>query len=337
MSQLQFQRCVALSALVILALEGCLNSTKGGGGAAAGGDASSVAGNSAADCGEVSAGGVGGPEPGGGRAGSDGSGAVVGSDGGTGSVSDAGASSMPSAGAAGDGSDDSFHLGSLHLGAQQVDAFFYQGKPGVSKVVDTVGSCTVGLFISEGDVKTVSAGDITVTGGSAPLFLTPQYGGADNSFIGYSNLAVAFSPGDTVTFVGAGATVPPFSLSIDVPGPVGVTKPKFPQSGSFTLSRATDLVLEWAGADPSVTVSVAIVSLTSTTAPDVECSFSHTASGVIPAAALAYLPATPNPNAGNPDSQIIVSASSSRSIEVGVWTIAASATAGGVSVPTIVK
>jgi hypothetical protein len=106
----------------------------------------------------------------------------------------------------------------------------------------------------------VSAGDITISGGTGPIALTPGY---DDEY-GYSSaVSGATAPGGSVLHVvAAGAVVPAFSATITMPDELTVTSPEAlagANSGGaspLTIVRSSGLSIAWTGGSGNVQVVI---------------------------------------------------------------------------------
>jgi hypothetical protein len=145
-------------------------------------------------------------------------------------------------------------------------------------------------------VQTVSAGAVTVTQGPMAVTLLPNPangGGPDGSGVVYEPTAAPWlAPDETVTVSADGATVPPFSVSLQLPSVVTLTQP--PPSSSWTIDRSVDFPVAWTGGSTG-SVTLGIQANGGGTAIDVECTFAaESGGGAFPASLLAYLlPTTP--------------------------------------------
>ena len=135
------------------------------------------------------------------------------------------------------------------VGGGEFSAAFYgtplPPPPGCTSELSDGGPCVVTTCpthppIDAGVVSLVSAGALTVTGGAfgdAGIEIGPDNLG---SYL-YNTTGPMFSPGDTLTVSGAGATVPAFpAQSIVAPGSITLTSPT-PDSGTLVVQTAQDL------------------------------------------------------------------------------------------------
>src|SRR5262249_53997324 len=92
----------------------------------------------------------------------------------------------------------------------------------------------------------VSAGDVSVTGGTKPVTLMPQ---PDNTYPPFMEMGIWFDAGQTLMVSGTGATVPAFSKSVVVPSQVNVIAPARPANFMLPLAldRSQDLTVRWTG------------------------------------------------------------------------------------------
>jgi hypothetical protein len=123
----------------------------------------------------------------------------------------------------------------------------------------TMGACTwttcpiADAGASSGPPDYASAGNITVTDGVSSIDVPPDnsevttpQGPVDT--VGYQYTAppgMTVTNGDTVAVSAAGATVPPFTTSVTVPGTLSVSAPLTSYSGIVTLSRSGGLGVTW--------------------------------------------------------------------------------------------
>lgn len=177
----------------------------------------------------------------------------------------------------------------------RVGASFYDGPATQEEVVrETVGSCVVEhiTFREQPLGRALSAGRITVTGGTLPLSLTPDPDGTYPTTGGPISL---WSGGETLALAAAGGEVPAFQASLVAPSPITVTQPvrELGDAGLGRLSvvRASGLTLTWTGSSQG-TFQVYLSTAEATMAHAVTCTFaSSTGTATVPAAALLKLPA----------------------------------------------
>lgn len=140
----------------------------------------------------------------------------------------------------------------------------------------------------------VSAGTITVTGGTNDLTMQPT---TTNSTILYSasNEEELWDGTQTLTFSAAGDTVPAFSTDVSPPADVTLQSPALPAQGSpLQVDASSDLDIEW---DTSNLSSGRFtVLLGRTTANSVRCDWSATSgSQTIPSSLLSDIEDVPSP------------------------------------------
>lgn len=220
-------------------------------------------------------------------------------------------------------------------GGGQFTAAFYGAPvpplPGCTSVVADGGPCIVttctGHTSSDGGgVSLVSAGDLTVTGGAFGDAGT-QIGPDNLGSYFYDTTGPMFSPGDTLSVTGAGATVPAFpEQSIVAPGGITLTSPAPTDSGALVIPTSTDLALTWTGGVAGARV---IVDLTAFFAgggsASTVCSWDASAGqGTIPAAALEPLAAG---DAGT--STAVWSQQAESAFDVGSWSVGIRALVNG--------
>jgi hypothetical protein len=192
------------------------------------------------------------------------------------------------------------------------------------------GSCTVGALSFQPPPASgtqVSAGTITVTGGSASIALAPMAvssgdGGAAEQYAPLQH-AGTVSSGQTLTIAASGATVPAFSTNLVVPDAVTFTQPDIVDASSLAIGRSTDWPIAWTGGSAG-TLTFQVSQTLGATGTLIVCTFPESAgSGVIPAAALGYLTPSSALDGGSPQSTSVgVSTFASQSVTAGDWTVA---------------
>ena len=187
------------------------------------------------------------------------------------------------------------------------------------------GSCTVGALSFQPPPASgtqVSAGTITVTGGSAPIALAPADGGSGEQYAPLQHAGTVAS-GQTLTIAASGATVPAFSTNLVVPDAVTFTQPDIVDASSLAIGRSTDWPIAWTGGSAG-TLTFQVSQTVGATGTLIVCTFPESAgSGVIPAAALGYLTPSSALDGGSPESTSVgVSTFASQSVTAGDWTVA---------------
>jgi hypothetical protein len=138
--------------------------------------------------------------------------------------------------------------------------------------------------------KAVNAGEINITGGDAPIKLTP---GATGAYAPFTAQTKIYSDGQTLKAVAAGADVPTFDQSNPVPGAIVVTAPTcmtgMCESAGVDTTKAYEF--KWTGGKAgTVTASLSTTELATMKSAIVSCSFdAATGMGTVPAAAMAKL------------------------------------------------
>jgi hypothetical protein len=204
-----------------------------------------------------------------------------------------------------------------------------------SQFSQTDGGSEAGTVLTE-----VSAGTLTVSGGTAPVVIAPTN---TAGYVSYSYQSTSgagdggpsFAAGDTLTVSASGAAAPAFSATVTVPGTIQVTEPPPPSPTlpdgaplvfpmlAAPIARTTDLPIAWTGGS-SGNVLVAL----SSSGTSIECLFPESAgSAVIPAAALSYLPQTPTD--GGLGAAFEISPMSTRAVVTSGWGIQVQVTGTG--------
>jgi hypothetical protein len=208
----------------------------------------------------------------------------------------------------GDGAAFGFiELSQVAVGGGQFVAAFYGAppgpEPGCTYAVADAGPCLVTTCPAQtptdaGGVSLVTAGSLTVTGGvfgDAGIELGPDNLG---SYL-YNTVGPMFAAGDTLSVMGAGATVPAFTAqTLVAPGPITLTAPA-PDGGVLTIPTTQNLALTWTGGSAGDRMFLKLSAFFQTgAAASAICSWDATlGNGTVPASALAPLAAgTPQPN-----------------------------------------
>jgi hypothetical protein len=131
--------------------------------------------------------------------------------------------------------------------------FFFTSESAQSCLVTTSGSCS--FYSCNGTTTTptgASAGTLTISGGRIPsgLTVTPD---ANNAY-SYTSGAPLFAAGQTLTVSATGAIVPAFGpQSVVAPALPGLVAPAA-TSGSYTISTAAELGVQWTGGAAGATL-----------------------------------------------------------------------------------
>ena len=149
-----------------------------------------------------------------------------------------------------------------------------------------LGNCSFLPVCDGGEMITVSAGEISITGGQRDIALVPN---AENEYTPDFVSEALFSGGEPLTFSLAGSTeIPAHSEVIVAPGLVDVEAPTL--AALSVIDRSSDLAFSWSGSDQG-TVLVRIIDVTSKLSAS--CSFDASAnSGSVPSEVLQLLPAS---------------------------------------------
>ncbi len=201
-----------------------------------------------------SSGGVGSSTSGGGSGSS--SGGSSGSSGGVSSGSSSGAGSGSSSGAGSGSSSGSAGGANGYITLEQcsgalcgslefvANAGFYPSTSSGCAPALVSGACQSFSCPTPATQAAVSAGTLTLSGGSLPLGLSMAPGGMGTYT--YSTSGAYFTAGETLRVSASGGVVPPFAASVVAPGPVTLTAPA--KSGTtYTIPTASDLALAWEG------------------------------------------------------------------------------------------
>jgi hypothetical protein len=144
----------------------------------------------------------------------------------------------------------------------------------------------------------ISAGVVTLGGGSSPIVLTKSEEPATGSTpatVRYSHSGPEIFPaGTTLTLTATGAAAPAFSLPITIPTPLSVTLPVAPSSPDTPLkvARSSGLPVAWTAGSSANTVTVFLSHGADGSWPSLTCDFPESAgSGVVPASLLSHLDA----------------------------------------------
>ncbi|MFO0679398.1 MAG: hypothetical protein U0169_22925 [Polyangiaceae bacterium] len=180
--------------------------------------------------------------------------------------------------------------GPVTKASSRAGAYFVKREgPAAPTTPKTIGPCVVETFgASVKPIETaLSAGTLTVSGGTRALTLTPTatkaYATESSSTLGL------WTGGSTLTFRAEGADVPAFEASLVAPSKLTLTEP-VPAAGSLALVKADGLHVAWTGSS-SGRVVFYFDAATSNVAASATCSFDAAAgSGDIPAGAFADLP-----------------------------------------------
>ncbi len=182
--------------------------------------------------------------------------------------------------------------GGLH-GAYRAGAYFVRRpRTTPSSTRQTIGPCVVEtLDANDPQVpeQIVSAGAITITGGTLPLNLVPLASGDYNSV--HAATSLLWNGGETLTATASGSGVPGFSVSLVAPSKLTITAPTLPTSASLMVPRRRPLSVVWTGAS-SGNVIVYLDVVAASTAYTLTCTYAPSdGSGEVPSAALSLLPA----------------------------------------------
>lgn len=177
-----------------------------------------------------------------------------------------------------------------------VSAAFSQtpGTPAGPCTTRTEGACSVSLCTAAASTSTPrAAGSLTVSGGTAPVTLTPN---ADDTYTAVTGATELFAGGAALTFDATGASdggVPAFSGMVTAPANAVLNTPALADGTPLAVSRTDPLALTWtaSGAVGMIDVRFA-AALSDGGVASARCRFPVVdASGSIPAAAFTDFPA----------------------------------------------
>ena len=157
----------------------------------------------------------------------------------------------------------------------------------------TEGACAVSLCTAAASTSTPrAAGSLTVSGGTAPITLTPN---ADDMYAAVTGATELFASGAALTFDATGGSdggVPAFSGMVTAPANAALTTPALADGTPLALSRTDPLALAWTttGSVGMIDVRFA-VALTGGGVASARCRFPVAdMSGSIPATAFTDFP-----------------------------------------------
>jgi hypothetical protein len=177
----------------------------------------------------------------------------------------------------------------------------------------------------------VSAGDITVSGGTSPITMP----GSKYGYQYTSTLGPIFSSGDVVRVAASGATAPPFTATVTIPQSLSVTSPAAAY-GTVTMSRTSDVTIAWTGGGTD-NVQVELDQY-APQAITIVCAFPASAgSGTIPLAAVSNLALATVPlSLQEPTTFLAVAALNESIVTAAGWSITVAARAYGLDAPVSV-
>lgn len=193
---------------------------------------------------------------------------------------------------------------------------------GVTVSERTEGPCTVTRVVappSDGDAGmrsnvdfSVSAGSITIAGGSGPaITLEPD---AMNHYSDNTQQMARWNGGDVITVSAAGGRVPPFQTMVTFPSRITVTSPMMPAVNTRLTIMRTGFTTQWMSTGAG-TVRVLISQGNSNGGTLIDCSYPFgDGMGTVPAAALSNL--TPGE-----DAVVIVSSAARSTVNAGEFRV----------------
>jgi hypothetical protein len=178
-------------------------------------------------------------------------------------------------------------------------AMFYAGNkvsPFVNCKAETFGACTAyscpgtpppGAITSW--PPPTSAGTVSVTSGAEWIEMSPN---ADETYTSKTVLGALWSGGDLLTFGTSGGVAPRFAQAMRAPAALTFTAPDLPVTPA-TIDRTKDLAFSWTGGADGTFMELAIDGSApfSASSAELRCRYpSADGAGVVPAAALMWLP-----------------------------------------------
>ena len=194
-----------------------------------------------------------------------------------------------------DGNTSAHPYGFFYRSADQADAL------GCTLKAESSGcrawTCDAAVYTAGNRVKTVSAGDLTISSPDQSMELTRE---DDGYYRNAEAPAVFWNEGDSVTVSVSGSdSFPELEASVVGAAPLVVTLPEFSEEG-LTIEKGSDLEVEWTGGGEGK-VYIAISPRTEgdndkpITTPGIDCSFSAKPQRArLPASFIAQLPAPDN-------------------------------------------
>ena len=158
----------------------------------------------------------------------------------------------------------------------------------------TEGACAVSLCTAAASTSTPrAAGSLTVSGGTAPITLTPN---ADDTYAAVTGATELFASGAALTFDATGGSdggVPTFSGVVTAPANAALTTPALADGTPLAPSRTEPLALAWTATGSVGMIDVRFAAaLTGGGVASARCRFPVAEmSGSIPAAAFTDFPA----------------------------------------------
>jgi hypothetical protein len=183
----------------------------------------------------------------------------------------------------------------------------------------TFGSCIVvgncAGTVMAGTTTFSSAGQITISGGTPTVMLTPD---GTSKYTPFSQATALWTGATTFTVSAAGDVVPAFSTTLTAPAQPDFTAPTFPTSGSIAIDRSTDFQVTWTGGGGGIVL--AQLQTNTPQAEFVRCTYDGAANGgTIPTAALQLVQAGATGN-------LAVAVTNSVDVTAGDWTVTVTAT-----------
>ncbi len=209
----------------------------------------------------------------------------------------------------------SYASGSDRFSAAITGAHFFATRPATTTA--TIGPCDLRVKsrppAGSAPLVEASAGTITITGGKRPFTLAAE-GGAGPIYPRQQLEVLAWAGGEQLTVEASGAEVPHFSAIVRAPGYLKLSDPVVKAGAKKRIARDQDLTFKWAPSDGADVVLV-FGGATTDGWRELDCRFKGTAGqGLVPAAALAELPAGTGVHHGF--------ATQTPEVKAGDWTVA---------------
>jgi hypothetical protein len=175
-------------------------------------------------------------------------------------------------------------------------AGFVRAFPGSSCTTQHMGACDIHActtYLDAGAISYASAGDITLTGGTQSITVSPDATGA---YTFKNVMTTLWSGGETLTMRASGAEIPAFSGDVIAPTSATITVPAPPAMGQpLVIDRGLPFPISWNGAAGSTIFVQLGRASTTTQSVSVQCAFDGAAGAAsIPSAALQTVSAGTN-------------------------------------------
>jgi hypothetical protein len=146
--------------------------------------------------------------------------------------------------------------------------------------------CTTST-VDAGALTYASAGDVSITGGTQSVTVSP---GSNGSYTFKNTTTVLWNGGETLTMRASGGEVPAFSGTVRAPTTATITVPSAPPAGQSLVINRASFGISWSGGSGSMVYLQLGRSSSSTQSVMLQCVFDGSAgSASIPPAAMAYI------------------------------------------------